>query len=158
MENIPEAKVKKDQISTMDKDSTIPVDMNPDVEMWLSKIHALTMTRLENFQKLADIDVAREDAHVEHRILIVSISIWPASRISMLKSCLFQEDNLANFKKDFPNASRALLAEFQKAAVENTVLDDLNIARKKQEIVYIACRKELREMNKIFNNVCPSLS
>ncbi|THV48899.1 hypothetical protein BGAL_0222g00190 [Botrytis galanthina] len=155
MENIPEAKVKKNQISTMDKDSTIPVDMNPDVEMWLSKIHALTMTRLENFQKLADINVAREDAHVKYRILIVSIIIWPASRILMLKSCLFEEDNLANFKKDFPNASRALLAEFQKAASENTVLDDLNIARKKQEIVYIACRNELREMNKIFNNLFP---
>ncbi|TGO62324.1 hypothetical protein BOTNAR_0115g00290 [Botryotinia narcissicola] len=135
MENTPGEKVKNDQIATMDKDSTITVDMNPAVEMWLSKIHALTMTRFENFQKLTDIDVAREDAHVKYRILI--------------------EDNMVNFKKDFPNASRALLAEFQKAAFENTVLDDLNVARKKQEIVYIACSKELRKMYKIFNKLYP---
>ncbi|TGO17516.1 hypothetical protein BTUL_0017g00970 [Botrytis tulipae] len=135
MENTPEAKVKKDQIKTMDKESTITVDMNPDVEMWLSKIHVLTMTRYEIFQKLIDIDVAREDAQVKYRILIA--------------------DNVANFKKDFPNASSALLAEFQKVAFENTVLDDLNVARKKQEIVYIACRNELRETHKIFNNLFP---
>ncbi|TGO36492.1 hypothetical protein BHYA_0123g00200 [Botrytis hyacinthi] len=135
MENIPEAKVERDEIKTMDKDSTITVGINPDVEMWLSKIHALTMTRYEDFQKLTDIDVSREDAHVKYRILIA--------------------DNMANFKKDFPNASRALLAEFQKVAFDNTVLDDLNVARKKQEIVYIASRDELREMYKTFNNLFP---
>ncbi|TGO53700.1 hypothetical protein BCON_0119g00240 [Botryotinia convoluta] len=135
MESLPEAKVKEDQIRTMDKDPTITVDMNPDVKMWLSKIHALTTTRYENFKKLREIDVLREEAHVKYRILIA--------------------DNMANFKKDFPNASRALLAEFQKVAFENNILDDLNVARKKQEIVYIASRDELEEMYKTFNNLFP---
>ncbi|KAF7867471.1 uncharacterized protein EAF02_009662 [Botrytis sinoallii] len=135
MENLPEAKVKQDQIRTMDKNSTITVDMNPDVKFWLSKLHALTATRYEKFQKLTDIDVLREEAHVKNRILI--------------------EDNMANFKKEFPNASRALLAEFRKVAFENKTLDDLNVARKKQEIVYTASRDELEEMYKTFNNLFP---
>ncbi|KAF7890296.1 hypothetical protein EAF00_008611 [Botryotinia globosa] len=135
MEKIPDAKVKKDQIQTMDKDSTITVDMNPDLGMWLSKMHQVTMIRYEHLKKLTDIDVAREDAHVKYNILI--------------------QDNMANFRKEFPNASGALLAEFQKVAFDNPVLDDLNVARKKQEIVYIACRNEQRETYKIFYNLFP---
>ncbi|KAF7914554.1 uncharacterized protein EAF01_000960 [Botrytis porri] len=119
----------------MDKDPTITVDMNPDVKVLLSKIHALTTTRYKNFEKLRELDVLREEAHVKYRILI--------------------EDNMANFKKEFPNASRALWAEFQKVAFENTILDDLNAARKKQEIVYTASRDKLEEMYKTFNNLFP---
>ncbi|KAF5868687.1 uncharacterized protein Bfra_012017 [Botrytis fragariae] len=134
MENLPEAKVKGDQIRRMNK-NTITVDMNPDVKIWQSKIHALTATRYENFQKLREIDILREEAHVKYRILI--------------------EDNMALFKKEFPNASRALLAEFRKVAFENNILDDLNVARKKQEIVDTASRDELKEMYKAFNNLFP---
>ncbi|KAF7945163.1 hypothetical protein EAE96_009942 [Botrytis aclada] len=135
MESLTGSKVKKDQMRKSEKDSTIVVDMNPDVKMWLSKIHALETTEYENSKKLKEIDVAREEAHVKYRILI--------------------EDNMANFKDDFPNASVALLVEFRKATFENTILDDLSIAYKKQMIIQLATLDELKEIHKTFYNLFP---
>ncbi|EMR82014.1 hypothetical protein BcDW1_9290 [Botrytis cinerea BcDW1] len=135
MDILPEAEVKEDQIREMDKDLTTTADMNPDVKVWLSKIHALTEARHENHKKLTEINLLREECHAKCRILI--------------------EDNRANFQNNFPNASGALVAEFNKANLENLILDDFNLARKKQKNVYNASRTELAEMYKNFNNLFP---
>lgn len=88
MDILPEAEVKEDQIREMDKDLTTTADINPDIEVWLSKIHALTEARHENHKKLTEINLLREECHAKCRILIVSIIICPTSRISMLNSYL----------------------------------------------------------------------
>ncbi|KAF7858033.1 hypothetical protein EAF04_009389 [Stromatinia cepivora] len=105
-------------------------------EKWYLELQGCSKTVDRDFEKLAAINNLIEDALGTHRKLF--------------------DENLTNFRNDFPNITEAVWRDFLRAASKNQLLDELDGWHKEQENIYMDSRKKLAEMSENFENVYPN--
>ncbi|CAD6446449.1 ff3ab49a-4357-427e-b1cd-b4cabbebcea1 [Sclerotinia trifoliorum] len=111
------------------------MNSNPAEKQYL-ELQACSKTFDRDFKKLAAIDNIIEDVLDKHRKLL--------------------DDNMTNFRNDFPHMTEFVWRDFLKAASNNQLLDQLDGCRRENEIICMDSRKKLAEMSGNLKNEYPN--